>query len=328
LPIDCQPRFRHEPFSYHNNTRRVSNICYASQGELFETVLTSAFFKKLHKSSGTLWIWTPPPEEDNDESYHHYDVCIKATSRSVHRLLVHPSHTRMTFRGLHCAELSEVLLCVWSRRDSSIVTIMRDLRKDPFQNLEPCSFSKKMDALWDAFRSLVKRILLALAQENVVHCDLQPGWDYTANIMVKEEINDGTVELRLIDYDSLVLIYTCPEIPMNRQSFHVCHDEKRSGLTALDYLWWQCVLIGSTWLGRTKYDAVDAEKFVTDCQDAGKIRDYFPEGLNDDDYLFFNEIVSGKEVTTGDIDMTLDCLAKAFCQASCRKHVHCQMEET
>jgi len=305
-----------------------ANICCASQGELFETVLTAAFFKKLSKFTGTtLWIWTPPPsEKDDNESYH---VCIKVTSCSVHRTLVHPSGTTTTFRRLECSELSEVLLCVWSTSTSSVVTIMRDLRKDGFQNLEPCSFSKKSDALWNAFRSLVKRILLPLAQQYIVHCDLRPGWDYTANIMVKEEnSSDGTVELRLIDYDSLVLVGTCEALPMNRQSFHVRHDKKRSKVTALEYLWWQCVLIGSTWLGRTMLEAVNAKQFVKDCQYEGKIHTYFPKGLNDDDYLFLNEIVSGKEVTTEDIEMTLNYLAKTFCQeASSRKRVHCQMEE-
>jgi len=111
-----------------------------SQGELFETVLTAQFFQKLRKSAGTLWIWKPL---EHDESY---NVCIKVASCSVHSLLVSSSATRATFRGLNCPELSEVLLCVWSESESGVVTIMRDLKKDQYQSLKPCSFPQ-LDAL-------------------------------------------------------------------------------------------------------------------------------------------------------------------------------------
>ena len=251
---------------------------------------------------------------EHDESY---NVCIKVTSCSVHRLLVSPSSTRITFRGLKCSELSEVLLCVWSESKSGVVTIMRDLKKDQYQNLKPCSCSN-LDALWHAFKSLVTCVLLPLAQQHVVHCDIRPGWDYTANIMVK--LIDDAVELRLIDYDSLVLISTCYEIPMDHRSFHIRHDVKRSKVTALAFLWWQCILISNTWLNRTVSKSMNVEKFVADCQ-WGDIKIYFPEGLNGDDYLFLNEISSGKEVKVKDIKRTLDCLAKAFHSTSSRKCV-------
>jgi len=154
--------------------------------------------------------------------------------------------------------------------------------------------------------------LLPLAQQHVVHCDIRPGWDYTANIMVKK--TDDDVELRLIDYDSLVLVSTCNEIPMvDHRSFHVRHDVKQSKVTALAFLWWQCALIGSTWLSRTVSKSMGADKFVADCQ-WGDIKVYSPEGLNGDDYLFLNEISSGKEVEVKDIERTLDGLAKRLAE--------------
>jgi len=117
-----------------------------------------------------------------------------------------------------------------------------------------------------------------------------------------------------------VLISTCYEIPMDHRSFHVRHDVKQSKVTALAFLWWQCILIGNTWLNRTVSKSMNVEKFVADCQ-WGDIKIYFPEGLNGDDYLFLNEISSGKEVKVKDIKRTLDCLAKAFHSTSSRKCV-------
>jgi len=135
--------------------------------------------------------------------------------------------------------------------------------------------------------------------------------------MVKK--TDDDVELRLIDYDSLVLVTTCDGIPMNKQTFHVRHDVIHSKVTALDFLWWQCVLFGSTWLGRTALKSVNSEKFVSDWQ-GGAIKVYFPD-LNDDDASFLNEISLGRKVEVEDIEGTLDCLAKAFCRTSSRKRV-------
>jgi len=128
------------------------------------------------------------------------------------------------------------------------------------------------------------------------------------------------VELRLIDYDSLVLVSTCYNISMDDRSFHVCYDIKRSKVTALDFLWWQCVHIGSIWMGRTNLEGVSVKEFVKKFQE-GNIKDYFPNGLSPEGCSFLTEIAGGKIVAVKDIELTLDYLAKAFPQTSSRKRL-------
>jgi len=114
---------------------------------------------------------------------------------------------------------------------------------------------------------------------------------------------------------------------MDHRSIHFHHDVKQSKVTALAFLWWQCVLIGSsTRLNRKVSKSMSANKFVADCQ-WGDIKVYSPEGLNGDDYLFLNEISSGKEVEVKDIGRTLDGLAKHLAELIAESvSFHCKID--
>jgi hypothetical protein len=83
---------------------------------------------------------------------------------------------------------------------------MKDLRvgEEKFQILEHQKYrlDGKLPQLWSAFCLLVNSLLLPMANVNVIHLDIRSTATFTYNIMVCA--SNDVVELRLIDYDSLV----------------------------------------------------------------------------------------------------------------------------
>jgi len=247
------------------------------QGELFRAVLPGSFFFTCTK----FLEWVAAENTIiREESYH---VVIKVSSLSVHDTLVKPSTAVTALTKAHgCTNLADSLLGVWSPSQVCMVTIMRDLDRERFHELKPCTCSEQhLATLWSAFVMLVNRILLPLAQKDIVHCDIRPGWDYTANIMMRQEF-DGlsasccVIDLRVIDFESLVRIRDCDALPKTSNSFHITYDRQPREETGLSFLWWQCMLVANAWLGRKPMESINAPDFVSGCC-KGKIGDYIAD---------------------------------------------------
>jgi len=160
-------------------------------------------------------------------------------------------------------ELSKVLLgycymveCV------SLISIMRDLQAGGknFQMLEHRKLQEqgRLPQLWMAFSDLVKSLLLPMADEDVIHLDIRSSTKFTYNILVDANSkgkgigDDNAMELRLIDFDSVV------ESGSTSGSFNqysVFWDDLKDTLmksgdikkSAYRYLFWQVLWIAYMW---------------------------------------------------------------------------------
>jgi hypothetical protein len=96
--------------------------------------------------------------------------------------------------------------------------------------------------LWAGFEELVKEVLLPMAQLGIVHPDIRPGFDTTFNILCKMDEGDEKASLKLIDFESLVLVnrWNAPEGDGRYIRFE-------SNWDATTFLWWQCVCLAYSW---------------------------------------------------------------------------------
>jgi len=171
------------------------------------------------------------------------EVLMKASSLAFHKTLVLPSDTSSAFKdiqGMVCKALSDhVLMCVWNPSQACMITIMKDLMDNNYQRCEPCNMSDVL-VLWNSFAIMVQDLLLPLACNKVVHCDIGPGWDHTSNLICKNI--EGEVQLRLTDYESLCNIMDCSQVPEDPRCFHVTFiPQSMLQMKAFAFLWWQCL---------------------------------------------------------------------------------------
>jgi hypothetical protein len=162
-------------------------------------------------------------------------------------------------------EIAKVLLAYIEVSQSTYVSVMRDLTrtetypvhvgeepaaKKPrglagtyFDVLAPHKWENRLSKLWDAFTDLVTNLLLPMAEVNIVHTDIRPGWLQTYNILCRE--TDEGAELRLIDFDS---ISTYP-LFRNRDGRCIFWYEDMSK-SAYEYVWWQVLHVAYIWFNK------------------------------------------------------------------------------
>jgi hypothetical protein len=158
------------------------------------------------------------------------DNClVKVNCVPVHNALIRPLLCEEALEELHSAcgknsklkeEISKVFLGFSATDNFTLVIVMKDLRNDNFDILdhEKLRKDKKLPELWFAFCKLVKSLLLPMAAANVIHADIRSTSNVTYNILYCDvptetaEINHvgglnarNLIELRLIDFDSLLL---------------------------------------------------------------------------------------------------------------------------
>jgi hypothetical protein len=85
-----------------------------------------------------------------------------------------------------------------------LVQLMTDLRADGFQPLRPQDLREpgRLRLMWNAFVAIVETTLIPLAEEEIIHMDIRPGYDHTANLLYQEK--DGVGTIRMIDLESLI----------------------------------------------------------------------------------------------------------------------------
>jgi hypothetical protein len=256
------------------------------------------------------------------------DCIVKVSCASVHNIFINHAECKEALKVLYetCVkddvfrdELSKVLLGYCCIKSSlSFVTIMKDLQAGGknFKVLEHRTFNEaKLQKLWSAFSDLVIALLLPMADVNVIHLDIRATAKVTHNILFCEETkgDDFTIELRLIDFDSVVVRgFTGSE---NKDA--VCWKDlqdtvvsKKGWESSYRYLFWQVLWIAFTW-----------HPFVSENTNAK----YFVRFLfsDDEDFsLFRNWLGTVKyddlrnknfgTITAETITKTLETLAKAF----------------
>ncbi len=135
--------------------------------------------------------------------------------------------------------------------------------------------------------------------------------------MVRTE-NNGSLSLRLIDFESLAELMDANELTDYNHSFHSQFDTvRREEMDALTFLWWQCMLIAYVWLGEIKLNDLDARNFVFDCCQK-EIANHFP-GLTGDDLSKLNLTAAGGEISVETITSTIEVHLKPLFEKKVRK---------
>lgn len=163
-------------------------------------------------------------------------LLIKAVSKMIHNTLVSQEANWVALNLIVSRNIEEcvnkVLLAAERSLTRGTTLLMHDLQG--YSDLQPENHSD-MRLLWSQFSALVRKTLLGLAREGIVHPDIRPGYDFTSNILKSES------EMLLIDLDSLVSILQVPNTGHSER--YIDH----SGLNQFGYVWWQCFVVAMAW---------------------------------------------------------------------------------
>ena len=177
------------------------------------------------------------------------NLLIKVTSTTVHRMLVRPERCFSAMKELKDdaaakAALSNVLVAAWRPCKYSLVTMMRNMNTYGYMPLEPEKLPKRV--LWGGLVKLFKDTLIPLARCRVVHIDIRWGWKHVANVLRKVNDENESVDMCLIDFESLCEANNEPDVIENRSfqwdqipSLHL-EDKQRNGFR---FVWWQCLTL-------------------------------------------------------------------------------------
>jgi hypothetical protein len=102
-------------------------------------------------------------------------------------------------------EIAKVLLACAYVSDRCLVMVMKDVSVEPanVSIVSPGLFESGL-SLWEAFSVLVTNVLLPLASLDIVHTDIRINPHTLVVYNILGEKVDESIELRLIDFESLV----------------------------------------------------------------------------------------------------------------------------
>jgi hypothetical protein len=255
------------------------------------------------------------------------DGLVKVSCASVHDFFVPPRVCSVALTDLYCEgtpelkkKIAELLLgYCYNDNSESLISIMVDLRKGGknfkiLEHKELC-VPRKLCRLWTAFCDLVNSLLLPMADVNVVHLDIRSNSKFTYNILVYENGNDK-IELRLIDFDSVVLSIEASSIGEESQgdviwSKGLVTKHGVRDLPAHLYLFWQVLWIAYRWHTPSKQqEKVKANDFVSFLFVDGKFVD-FKAWLGDADTVSL-KAMNHINITSENIKEALRILKEIF----------------
>jgi len=244
-----------------------------------------------------------------------FSVLIKFGCHAAHQHFVPPSVAFDSLSLLYTVKdlrdtLSDVLLGVWGINQTSVVTITRDLTNQ-FSPARPQDLHGPgaLRNPWDGFIRLNEELLIPMAIASLVHADLRPGWNESANIL-RHQLENGTEELKLIDYESICRI---ADVPENNEfkTFSSGYDDKVNGdeYIALRHLWWQCMFTAYTWAMQLNVgeDNYDARSFVRDFQSRHLDQEFLG---TEDDRAQLEEFEEEQNISDAIVRRTLHILRK------------------
>jgi hypothetical protein len=246
---------------------------------------------------------------------------VKVSFLSVHSTLVPlrdcwKAMDRLAVSDVKCMVSDVVLACSFIS-GHCLVIVMKNLspQADPFKVLSHNNFPDR-PAVWRAFCKLVQNVMLPMASLDIVHNDIRcvPGdksMYRVYNILGKRD-PDGANELKLIDYDSLIVFDSClNQIPMQQHA--VSTGWFFSYRSAYEFLFWQVLWMAYVlWFPEEEGFTRDAktESFVPDFYHGDGINlEKFREWLNRDR-------MASLEATSAYFEMVKSKLAKT-CYKEC-----------
>jgi hypothetical protein len=234
-----------------------------SQGELFRANLNLGQLKEAAGSHRVFWCPESFAEAEVQE------VLIKVTSLPCFNVLV--GNTGYLFELgtglLPPAEirsiLSRSLHGVYVTRDArGMVQVLPSLRSRGYDRLRPAIVVEEeggWSRLWSAFEEFVLTTLVPLAQARIVHPDIRPGFDETANLLYHSE--EGSMVM--VDLDSLCSYRSwASRGSKNKRYIKVRELKGVEALTALDFVYLQVVCVAEAWLAGTTGGEVNANDLI------------------------------------------------------------------
>jgi hypothetical protein len=97
--------------------------------------------------------------------------------------------------------LIDVLLTLYNP-PNGLITIMKDLSED-YNTLCPSEYEADHPSLWAAFIKLLRNVFIPMANLEVIHPDIRPGYDATSNILCKKGKGTGAAT-KIIDFESIL----------------------------------------------------------------------------------------------------------------------------
>jgi hypothetical protein len=270
------------------------------QGDLFKGKMNASGF--LNEAKRNV-IFLPSQADGTAE----LDVLVKVSSTAVHSVLVNPDHafeaSLLLKRKVPDNVLNEIKSVLYGvvKTDVGLMTVMADLSDEHYKALQPADYKDDLLSLWDAFSELVKNVLLPLAEYvDVIHPDIRPGYDLTANILLKDD-SEAKKTMKLIDYESLV---SFPNWTAPNTSRYIMRED---GKDAITFVWWQCVAMAYFWDAKISILRSPVEE-----SKLGKLKDILLGGKGDPAWLEpFAGMATGT-VTMAQVKLTLTELAKVF----------------
>jgi hypothetical protein len=204
--------------------------------------------------------------------------------RGTHGILFNPSSLKAR-KDLVDILASSLHALYVTEQSTGLVQLLPNLRHQNFHPLRPqallSSNGCNWNLLWDAFRRFVLGTLVVLADAGVIHADLRPGYDETANLFYNGE------EIRMIDLDSLVWFSVWRQEGLAIDHPKYIQLKELDGIhVALDFVYLQVILVAEAWLGKLVNRRVNANALLARSGllpdsddkrvvDAGRIREVF-----------------------------------------------------
>jgi hypothetical protein len=252
-----------------DSTPAVNTSLKISQGELFAGEVDMARLRNKNPESKAI-SWC----NDASEGFSSSKVMVKVSSRACYNSLVGReglvwNHKRMAAWSQVRRVLSPSLFGVYSTANGDgLVQLMPDLTHQGFEPLCPnlLKLDNHWSSMWHAFKNFVDKILIPLAEADVIHPDLRPGYNCTANLLY----NRKTKEIRMIDLDSLVLFTTWSQSNPGDDRYIVYRswpDEfQRKLMSALDFVFKQVVVLTGTWIREVQDGEADADAIFAESE--------------------------------------------------------------
>jgi hypothetical protein len=192
------------------------------------------------------------------------DCIVKVSCKTVHDYFVFPGDSwdaisHLSHYGSHSlkAEMAKVLLA-GAKKGPCIALAMKDLSKSQGTSSKQKKFGTRFER-WQAFSRLVQKVLLPMADENVVHTDVRfspKDWKI-CNVLSFWDVTLNSREFALIDFESLV-VYN--EGGDEKQEYAISLGHLGSSGTAYLFLFWQVLWVAYGWWETSV--KVDASIFV------------------------------------------------------------------
>jgi hypothetical protein len=183
---------------------------------------------------------------------------------------------------------------------AGLVQILPDLRREGYRDLRPeeqlLSLEQWKDA-WDAFVDVVKFTLIPLANHWVVHVDLRPGHDRTANLLFR---GGPAKKMVIIDLDSLVDFSEWRSL--NHRLKHddglPCISDIASIKKPLEFVYWQVAAVAYSWINKKTSDLVTVNFIAAEWRGRVAGRECNEAFIFDEMDWFWSELSSRDHVTS------------------------------